>query len=134
MNQEQRTEMLKLVRGGYDPEGAAVELGLPMSAVTKAGKKFRKQLDEAYRIATGRIRAKLLKSALADSDTTMLVKLLAARESREAEADPQPITLIKRIIIEPLCPHCGKPPIVRDGEGKVRLWIGQETRRQTQPH
>ena len=114
-----REDLLGKLRDGHDLESAAAALRITEKQIEVVRDKLGTEIATARRTGTAKLRALILDRALSADDVSALLKLLETRE-REAEADPQPITLIKHIIIEPLCPHCGKRPVVRDGEGKVR--------------
>ena len=111
-----REELLGKLREGHDLESAAAALGITEKQIQAVRDKLGTEIATARRTGTAKLRALILERALSDDNVGVLLKIWEIRE-REAEADPQPITLIKHIIIEPLCPHCGKSPIVRDGEG-----------------
>ncbi len=114
-----REELLGKLREGHDLESAAAALGITEKQIQAVRDKLGTEIATARRTGTAKLRALILERALSDDNVGVLLKIWETRE-REAEADPQPITLIKHIIIEPVCPHCGKRPVVRDGEGKVR--------------
>jgi hypothetical protein len=110
-----REELLTKLRNGHDLEVAAAALGIDEKQIDAAGVKLAAEIGEAYKIGTARLRARIMESALSGDNAAVLMKLLEQREAAQAagEAGAQ-ITEIRHVIIEPVCPHCGKRPVVRD--------------------
>ncbi len=104
MTPSQRKQLLQFVSSGLDVEAGAAQIGLPMSAVRKAGAKLALQLEEAYATGSARLRGRLLKAALTENDLKVIQNLL---EQRAISAADKPLESITRIIINPPCPKCG---------------------------
>ncbi|MDH3673792.1 MAG: hypothetical protein OES46_21970 [Gammaproteobacteria bacterium] len=120
LSKSQRGELLKLLCNGHDVESACSVLKIGQKEIAAGGAKLVAEIGEAYKIGTARLRARIMESALSGDNAAVLMKLLEQREAAEAtgEAGAQ-ITEIRHVIIEPLCPHCGKRPVIRDDEGRA---------------
>jgi len=103
MTRDQRKQLLEYVSSGLDVEAAAVQIGLSMREVRKAGVKYAQQLDEAYGTGSARLRGRLLKAALTTDDLKVIQNLLEQRAITEAD---KPLERIERIIINPPCWKC----------------------------
>ena len=117
MDKGQRSKLLALVKAGHDVEEAAQMASVPMSAIDRAGPTLRRQIDDAYRLATSKLRSKLLEGVLGgDGDLRLLAGVL---EHREATLPPSTadggITKIEVAIVDSACPHCGLRPHINGG-------------------
>jgi hypothetical protein len=85
-----------------------------MGDVRKAGKRFARQIDEAYRLATSRLRGRLLEGALAPDDIedwhkgdisteTLAAFARSLVQRREMEQGNVPANYTERAT----CKHCG---------------------------
>ena len=104
-----KKKLLARINAGMDGDSACAELGIPVSELTSASKRFTAQIDEATRAGSARLRGRLFKSALSENDTKFLQDLLDRRAFAGAN---QTITKIERVIIQGgyRCNWCGKPP------------------------
>ena len=118
MTRDQRKALKDSVSAGLDIAAAAAQLNLSMSEVRKSGKRFAKELDEAYVTGTSRLRGRLLKAALTSDDAKAISALLEQR-AISAAADTG-ITRIERVILpgHGRCLNCGKPPGQKPAPGK----------------
>ena len=99
-----KKKLLARINAGLDTDSAAAELGIPVSDLTNATKRFSDQIAEAVRAGSARLRGRLFKNALRDDDAKFLQDLLDKRAQASANA---PITEIRRIIIPMThCPKC----------------------------
>ncbi len=119
LSRARREELLTKLRNGHDLEAAAAALGIGGKQIDAAGAKLAGEIGEAFKIGTSRLRSRLLELSLSNQDASALARLFDKRE-QQAEAVAPGITLIRHEIVSARCPHCGKRPVVRDGEGKVR--------------
>ena len=112
-----KKKLLARINAGLDPDSACAELGIPVSDITNASKRFSEQLDEASRAGSARLRGRLFKNALRDDDTKYLQDLLDRRAHATAN---EPITKIERVIIDvphpcTKCGHIPPPPLPTSG-------------------
>ncbi len=112
MDKGQRSKLLALVKAGHDVEEAAQMASVPMSAIDRAGPTLRRQIDDAYRLATSKLRSKLLEGVLGgDGDLRLLAGVLEHREAAQtASAAEVGINQIQVTVVEAACPHCGLRP------------------------
>ena len=112
MDKGQKDALLRNLRGGHDVQEAAQMASVPMAELNKAGPTLRRQVDDAYRLATAKLRSKLLKGALeGDGDLRLLAGVLEHREAAQtASAAEDKIDTITIKIVDARCPHCGQQP------------------------
>ena len=77
-----RKRLLELVTSGHDLESAAHLVGMPIATI-KADPELMTEVAEAYRVATSKLRARLLSVANEDADTRTLGRLLDHREAMQ---------------------------------------------------
>ncbi len=99
-----KKKLLARINAGMDSDSACAELGIPVSDLHNASKRFADQIAEAERAGGARLRGRLFKNALSENDTKFLQDLLDRRAQAVAN---EPITKIERVIINPPCWKCG---------------------------
>ena len=105
MKEDAVKKFLDLIGSGHDPEAAAVGAGLPLSTLKQKG--LQRQIQEALRIGTARLRSKITSLALEAGDARTLENVLTHRVSQIDETE---ITVIERVIVrQGTCDHCGHP-------------------------
>ncbi len=85
---------------------------IPMSAIDRAGPMLRRQIDDAYRLATSKLRMKLLEGVLGgDGDLRLLAGVLEHREATlPASAVDAGISKIEVSVVSAACPFCHRRP------------------------
>ncbi len=101
MNTEEKKKFLDLVSSGHDTSTASHELGIEIPD----NPEFQQEIKEAYSLAAGRLRARLMQAALLSSDVKSLTDLLNRLEVLAGASNQ--ITGVARIIIAGRCSHCG---------------------------
>jgi hypothetical protein len=99
-----KEKLLKLIAAGHDCEAAAHALGIDAAALSDPD--LKKSIQEAHRVATARLKSKIMQLALDSDDARSLLQLL---ERREAMAVDDKVTGIERVIVDAICAHCGRP-------------------------
>ena len=114
-----REKIIKLVSSGHDSEAVLDNLGISAEALDDP--ELRAAIKEAHRIATARLRSKIMQLALDSDDSRSLLQLL---ERREAMVTDEPVTVVRMIVVDSPCPHCGKfpgtklaRPVIQEAEG-----------------
>jgi hypothetical protein len=86
---EQREQILRRLRDGYDLEAAVVTAGAEV-AVVRADGEFMVACGDAYRTGTARLRGKLLEKALAGGDVHVVERAVADRARAQLEFPEAP--------------------------------------------
>ena len=84
-------------------------LGITEAQLEAGGATLAKETSQAFRIGTGKLRARLLELSLSREDGAALAKLVDRRE-QAAETVASVVTKIERTIIHPKCEACGHVP------------------------
>ena len=112
-----KKKLLARINAGMDGDSACAELGIPVSELASASKRFSDQIAVAERAGSARLRGRLFKNALSENDTKFLQDLLDRRANASAN---EPITRIERVIIDMShCPKC-KHQLVEPTGGQSR--------------
>ena len=117
MTKDQRKALLERVGAGLTVASGAAELRIPMAEVHRAGKRFGKQLDEAFSKGNARLEAWLLTELRSEKDTKAVAALLERRE-QVAAASTHIEAIERRIIFK--CEKCGHKPEVSPAGGGSR--------------
>lgn len=75
---EQRERLLKELRDGLDPEAASIAAGLPLDVVLADA-----ECERAYKLVTGRLRAKNYVTALKDANVHILERAILERQETQ---------------------------------------------------
>jgi hypothetical protein len=84
---EVKAKLLGRVRAGYDVEAACSQVGLSPKVVQQDAA-LMAEVNEAYRIATAKLRAKLMDVALKGDDARILAQLLEKRDEAQLKMAP----------------------------------------------
>jgi hypothetical protein len=87
--EQSRKRLLELIRSGHDVESASHLVGLSVASV-EADPALMLEVAVSYRVATSRLRARLLSVAHEDADVRTLSKLLDGREERQRQLPTEP--------------------------------------------
>ena len=109
MDKAKRAELLKLVRSCHDVAEAARMAGVSMAEIRRSPK-LKRELDEAYDLASSKLRSKLLERVLAgDGDLRMLMSILEHRGAQKPTEEAAGIGRIVVELVDSACQHCGQP-------------------------
>jgi hypothetical protein len=95
---EVKAKLLAKVRSGLDVEAACSELGLSPKQVQQ-DETLMLEINDAYRIATAKLRARLMDVALKSDDARILAQLLEKRDEARLEP-PKSTTMAKADFLE----------------------------------
>lgn len=117
LTKDLRQKLLGKLRNGHDIASASASLDVTEAQVKAAGAKLQTEVAAAFKVGTGKLRARLLELSLSNEDASALSRLLDRREqSEQATASNNPITRIERVVITAECEKCGHRPSLTSRE------------------
>ena len=101
-----RNALLSRLRSGHDLESAAIAAGLSEKQIDIAKDDFGTEITNAFKTGTGKLRSRIMESALSSDNSAILMKILEQRETAQAVADSS-IKKIEWEIVSAICANCG---------------------------
>ncbi len=140
LTDDQRHELLGLLRDGHDVESGCATLGIGADAIA-GNDGLKDEIAAAFKTGTAKLRGQILQSALSQQNTAAMLKMLEAREAQQSAANETTIDVndlavrrdtIRRILYllstdmvgdardaflaratKAKCLHCGEQPFER---------------------